>query len=310
MWSVFTEAVSIKMGLQKNGVKKKRKEKASRQHLQVNIVHLFFCAKAAFFSRAFDPFDLPSLFFFLKTDLLCAKNSLLFHRNASPPPGYWCFFPGRGYDMVNHNFKAPGQYTHSRLFFFFLTLSLSLLSDPFFSSFSQSPGSNPHFSNEYKYLFCECVRWRHIRTLSTHSLSGQQVAAQLSLALPLVLIQPEEGENLTFPCVLSQFERHVWLVWRVCTFCKKSQLFWICMAFCRMYICFWKRFSWCPVDVVVGAAAGVYPPAGMSAGKGGEEEKGCSQRAANSWRTGALNRHPAPLSASLPPPFSASWHVW
>lgn len=34
------------------------------------------------------------------------KNSWIFHRNASFPRGYWCFFPRRGYDMVNQNFKA------------------------------------------------------------------------------------------------------------------------------------------------------------------------------------------------------------
>lgn len=34
------------------------------------------------------------------------KNSLVSHRNASIPRGYWCFFPRRGYDMVNQNFKA------------------------------------------------------------------------------------------------------------------------------------------------------------------------------------------------------------
>lgn len=194
-------------------------KKPSGQHLQVNIVHLFFCAKASFLSRAFDPFDLPSLFFFLKTDLLCAKNSLLFHRNVSPPLGYWCFCPRRGYDMVNQNFKAMGQYTHSRLFFFTLSLFLCLLSLSFFPSFFQSPGSNPHFSNEYKYLFCECVRRRRIKILSNYLSLCRGSRLQRSIrsvpsSPPGVRMQPKRGKICRFDASFS--------FWMTCLACLKN----------------------------------------------------------------------------------------
>lgn len=71
---------------------------------------LFFLLYAkGFLNRAFDPFDPPSV----SSD---SKNSLLFHRNLSSPRRYWCFFPRGGYDMVNQNFKARGQYSYCAFF--------------------------------------------------------------------------------------------------------------------------------------------------------------------------------------------------
>lgn len=53
---------------QRHSLQKKGSPK-SCQHLEVNIVHLFFTQKG-FLSRAFDPFDFPP---FPTPDLLCAK---------------------------------------------------------------------------------------------------------------------------------------------------------------------------------------------------------------------------------------------
>lgn len=72
------------------------------------------------------------------------------------------FLSSQGLWYGESEFQSPGQYLHSCLFFFCVFLCRG-----FFFSLPLSPGSNPHFSNEYKYLFCGCVSWRHIGCFST-----------------------------------------------------------------------------------------------------------------------------------------------
>lgn len=103
----------------------------------------------------------PALLF-LKTDLLCAKI-LCFSIET-------CLLRGdidvsflAGVMIWWIRISKPGTILAFMLVFF-LCVSLSRF---FFSSLPLSPGSNPHFSNEYKYLFCGCVSWRHIGCFST-----------------------------------------------------------------------------------------------------------------------------------------------
>lgn len=89
---------------------------------------------------------------------------------------------------------------------------------------------------------------------------------------------------MTFWRIFFLFQWHVWLVWKVVclewkvsTFLGLRGIFFLFYFFCKLCTnpCFWKRLYWRPVDVVVvTAAASVYPPPEMSAGKGGEEENG------------------------------------
>lgn len=104
----------------------------------------------------------PALLF-LKTDLLCAKI-LCFSIET-------CLLRGdidvsflAGVMIWWIRISKPGTILAFMLVFF---LCVSLSRFFFFSSLPLSPGSNPHFSNEYKYLFCGCVSWRHIGCFST-----------------------------------------------------------------------------------------------------------------------------------------------
>ena len=66
------------------------------------------------------------------------------------------------------NFKAGGQYLHSCLWGFLCVCVCAPLSRFLFFFlffFLSSPCWNPHFSNEYKYLFCECLSCESLRML-------------------------------------------------------------------------------------------------------------------------------------------------
>lgn len=100
--------------LQKSAKKRQRENLALKSQHRLSFLH----AKSLL-SRAFDPFDFPP--FYARS--VMRKNSLVFHRNASFPRGYWCFFPRRGYDMVNQNFKAGDNTCIHACFFLVCLLS-------------------------------------------------------------------------------------------------------------------------------------------------------------------------------------------
>lgn len=99
-------------------------------------------------SFLFSDKPLISLRLFLAPNLLCAKkekgtkNSSVFHRNASFPPGYWCFFLA-GVMIWWIRIWKPGTIPAFMLAFLCHCRLLTSC-------------SNPHFSHEYKYLFGKC----------------------------------------------------------------------------------------------------------------------------------------------------------
>lgn len=96
------------------------------------------------------------------------------------------FFSSQGLWYGESEFQRRGQYFHSCLFFRGVSFCRLLL----FSSRC----SNSHFSNEYKYLFCECLSSSHFGCFSTIKVfvgaAGCNAKASLShsLSLPLSLL--------------------------------------------------------------------------------------------------------------------------
>lgn len=83
------------------------------QHRRPSLIHrAIHTPKSAHFDLFhFSP--LSSLPLISPPDLLCAKMSLLCHRNFSFPSEYWCFLLRGGYDMLNQSLKAMNNSHYS-----------------------------------------------------------------------------------------------------------------------------------------------------------------------------------------------------
>lgn len=113
--------------------------------------------------------------------------------------------------MVNQNFKAPGQYSHSRLFFFPLSLSVSL-SDSLPPCLSFSPQVQILISqmntNIYSADVCGGVTSESFQTIKVFvGAAGCNAAFGGFLPLPHARAptRPKGGENITFRRIFILF---------------------------------------------------------------------------------------------------------
>lgn len=132
--------------LQKSAKKRQRENLALKSQHRLSFLH----AKSLL-SRAFDPFDFPP--FYARSVM---RKILWFSIETRPFRGDIDVFFLAGVMIWWIRISKPGTILAFMLVFFLCAFCRVL-----------SPCSNPHFSNEYKYLFCECLSSSHFGCFST-----------------------------------------------------------------------------------------------------------------------------------------------